>query len=433
MGIKLDNPSCKKTCLMISYEDYITNLGGTNKVALGQIDILKKENVSTIFICPFNIGGLFSSRSYWLLRVDKKLLGVLSIEGVIGYLKRIQKSGYELEGIILHHLRNINVDNIDLIFSVFNCSILVYIHDYYMICPNGGGNLLKNGKICGTIESGIAECANCDYFGFATVKFKQLFDKHLNRIMFVAPSNSCKHYWICAYPEFESRTLVLFHQVLEGESNFIHKKIVNHERIRVGFVGSPTAIKGWEDFKYALERIKCLEKYYFFHFGKKRDDINGITNVFVDFHSSENAMVEALKNNQIDVALLLSKCPETYCYTYYESIAAGCYIVSFKNSGNIADQIYQRENGIVLNNIDDLISLFNDFEGFKVKIENCIHNVPNKLTNNGSFIRYLKKGTKECNLEEKEYLIRNKYHLLFLYEVKNSVKQYISKNKGDKI
>jgi hypothetical protein len=71
------------------------------------------------------------------------------------------------------------------------------------------------------------------------------------------------------------------------------------------------------------------------------------------------AMVEALKDNKIDVAFLWSLCPETFSFTLYESLAAGCFAVTNKDSGNIQSYLKQNtKRGLVLENEESLFKLF---------------------------------------------------------------------------
>jgi len=70
-------------------------------------------------------------------------------------------------------------------------------------------------------------------------------------------------------------------------------------------------------------------------------------------------MAETLRDHNIDVAFLWSICPETFSFTLYESLSAGCTILTNQNSGNI--QAYVREHpetGIVLDGKNSLMELF---------------------------------------------------------------------------
>ena len=70
-------------------------------------------------------------------------------------------------------------------------------------------------------------------------------------------------------------------------------------------------------------------------------------------------MVESLRWNQIDVALLWSTVAETFSFTMHEALAAGCFILTNPNSGNIQDYVHHHpECGLVLEDEAALIELF---------------------------------------------------------------------------
>ncbi len=69
-------------------------------------------------------------------------------------------------------------------------------------------------------------------------------------------------------------------------------------------------------------------------------------------------MVDALRDNNIDAAILWSLTAETFSFALHEALAAGCFIITNRHSGNI--QYYIRQNpkyGIVLENDKELIEL----------------------------------------------------------------------------
>ena len=58
-------------------------------------------------------------------------------------------------------------------------------------------------------------------------------------------------------------------------------------------------------------------------------------------------MTKALRDNDIQVALLWAKWPETYSYTFYESLSANLYIITNRVSGNITNQVEERRCGMI--------------------------------------------------------------------------------------
>ena len=69
-----------------------------------------------------------------------------------------------------------------------------------------------------------------------------------------------------------------------------------------------------------------------------------------------------LRNNNIDIAFLWSICPETYCYTYYEAIEAGCFVFTNCHSGNIHDEVMKYSNGISFSSISKCIDYLKNYK-----------------------------------------------------------------------
>jgi glycosyltransferase involved in cell wall biosynthesis len=72
-------------------------------------------------------------------------------------------------------------------------------------------------------------------------------------------------------------------------------------------------------------------------------------------------MIDALRKNEIDVAFLWSICPETFSFTLYEALAAGCFVITNPASGNI--QAYIKANPAAGLVVDDEHALMELFEG----------------------------------------------------------------------
>ena len=67
-------------------------------------------------------------------------------------------------------------------------------------------------------------------------------------------------------------------------------------------------------------------------------------------------MLDEMRESGINCAFMWSLCPETYSYAYFEALAANLFIITNRNSGNIAYLTCKNKNGIVYNELSDLIS-----------------------------------------------------------------------------
>jgi hypothetical protein len=69
-------------------------------------------------------------------------------------------------------------------------------------------------------------------------------------------------------------------------------------------------------------------------------------------------MVRTLRELEIDVVILWSLWPETFCIAAAESLQAGTALVTFKDSGNVAAMVRDLDVGAVLDSEADLSSFF---------------------------------------------------------------------------
>ena len=138
----------------------------------------------------------------------------------------------------------------------------------------------------------------------------------------------------------------------------------------MAFVGGKYSHKGYREWQELTNIFKNNKNYQFYYLGSSiSDTVDYIKDIRVDVATQgENAMKNAIRNNNIDIAFLWSKCQETYSYTYYESFCSGARIITNEKSGNIAEQTIKNKSGLVLENVNELIELMSNFDEFKKKI-----------------------------------------------------------------
>ena len=423
-------PAFNRVVIIISREDYTYNLGGVNKVIVAQTNMFKSRQIASIFICPFHIMKGKICKNQWLIRVDGELAFTGSSNQIIDYLSSLNSHQYKTCGTILHHLKDVNIDDLSGILTRIKGNIYFYIHDYYSICPNGSGNLLnENGQLCNIARIEEANCSSCLMYKKESQEIKKVFETLRSRLTFIAPSDSCKKIWCGFYKEYQEQTVVIYHQKLALRSPI--EKISLDIPIRIAYIGKQSVIKGWEDFKLIISKLAKLDKFYsFFSLGEDRERIDNVNNVRVDFHEELNSMVEAIKSNGVQVVLLLSICPETYSYTYYESFAANAFILAYSNSGNIADQIIKRGNGRVFVSAEEIISYLQEpnnlIDDFNLYIDRKT-DIPSQLTENDQIIDIILKNDPVSITEstQKYKPIITTVFKIGYYILENKLKKYI--------
>lgn len=141
--------------------------------------------------------------------------------------------------------------------------------------------------------------------------------------------------------------------------------------MRVAFLGYPLDYKGWPTWLKLVQEFNGKDNYRFFHFSSQQAEPGNYKRIDMCV-TKENrlAMVEGLRWNEIDVALLWSTVAETFSFTLHEALAAGCFIVTNPNSGNIQNYIRHNPNrGIILKDEKELLDFFQN-DGIVNKVIN---------------------------------------------------------------
>jgi len=124
--------------------------------------------------------------------------------------------------------------------------------------------------------------------------------------------------------------------------------------------------KGLESW-WALVSTEELKAHYdFYHLGAAGLKMPGVSYVPVSFlDEGPNAMIHALRKNQIDIAFLWSIWPETYSFTLFEAFAANCFVLTNEMSGNIAVQVRASGRGRLFGDESEVFGMLKDVAGVK--------------------------------------------------------------------
>jgi transcription antitermination factor NusA-like protein len=356
--------------------NYIGDVGGVNKFILSHMKMLEGENISHVHIFPRRIRNPVTNRflcKCWGITIDGiENRNLYDYENMKQIINQLLGNNAALIDIHIHHTLGSEIDQLEYILSDFDSPMKYYLHDYYSVCTQF--NLLKNGKVfCGPEAISDVKCHECDFYSEAKGNYKAHYSflkKFKEQLLIIAPSKIAGDIWLYSYPDFKDQLIVLKHQKLMGMYTENCNYISEEEPLKVAFVGVQEINKGWLEWKEAIEKASlkgCHMKFY--HFGRTNDKIPYITKIPVKFSGNNiNAMVNALRNEKIDITVLWSIWPETYSYTCYECCAANTFIITNKDSGNIASVVKENNNGVVLSNDVELISLLSDEDQLRKKV-----------------------------------------------------------------
>lgn len=271
--------------------------------------------------------------------------------------------GRPVDAIIVHSILGFDLDSVKLIADAApSAHRYFWVHDYFSICP--GYNLMRNDlAYCGAPPSDSAACGICVY-GEERRKTQAAMRAFFAALKptAIAPSDVAANIFRRESGCEVREIIVQPHARLSPDRRFRDAAAAAAEEarmapVRVAFLGYPTIAKGWPLFAAALARFGNDPRFEFHHFsaapGKssaKHHDVR----VSAD---SQNAMIDALIEANIDVAFVLSVWPETFCITAHEAVAAGAILVAHETGGAAARLAAAQEAGFAVSGEEELMGL----------------------------------------------------------------------------
>ncbi len=349
--------------LALSQDDYVHVVGGVQLKLADQQREMNLHGQAYLHLSPYLVRNTldFSDQpGVMRLTLDGQFLGYVDDETLLSVLATLIGHG-TLRSIELHHLMGWKPGYIAHILDMAGKSpIHLWLHDFFSICPNYV--LLRNDReYCHAPDPQSNACKVC-YYGSIRPLHYQAIENLIQRypIQAVAPSEFALELWRQKFPVFNGEGLVIPNATLVWDDKFTSTD--KDKALRVAFVGYPVMHKGWQTWLNLTEKFGQDPRYEFFHFSADWQRSPNFEKVSVIVNpQNRSAMTDALHDNEIDVAFLWSICPETFSFTLYESLAAGCYVVTNPASGNIQSTIIKNPQiGVVYLNETELVQAFEE-------------------------------------------------------------------------
>jgi hypothetical protein len=373
----------RETIAVLLHSNYLANNAGVEKVVLEQQILCNDLNMDFVAIFPIIKVRKIHQRHIYIKSGNFKLVkngivkGEYKFEEIINLL-----TSMNIKSLLIHHFIGYKLGDVLIDFvKMFQCPIFYYIHDYATICSNH--TLLKNNKrFCGSEGIKFTKCFNCRFYysGIKRVNFYKKFFEECRNIQLVFPSETIKTIWLGVYgKENEDRCHVVPNQKFSKETTNI-KKDKTFEKIKIAYIGYQNRVKGWE----AWKKICNLNKEVLVPFvlGSCHEILDNVQVVNVSFiENGPNAMIDAIINNDIDIAFLWSTRPETYGYTFYESYIGGSFILTNNDSGNISHMTKKLDCGKSFDSEQELINYLSNVENVRNDLKKHAGKYPNNPKN----------------------------------------------------
>jgi len=382
----LDQLQFKEFVINISHSDYLTAVGGTEKVQQEEQIEFIQHGISYLHIYPLDSGEVRSENAL----VDQ-VVGV-NIDGTAGSAYTLRELAMTLHllsvehvarpvAIHVHHMIRFSLPGLHYFLKSLECKLVrFFLHDYFTLCPQF--NLLRNDtSFCGAPLIDTPSCGSCRYSARRICHVQMIHQiLHALPAEFIAPSEIVADIWRRSYPDLAAYVRVIPHQKTRPGPRFR----VNHQLAtdpdylpRLAFLGNDHPFKGALTWRRLVSNPAITNRYRFFHLGTLQHPMQEVTHVPVSINQDGPlAMVQAIKDHKIDIALLWSIWPETYSFTVFEAFAGGCFVLANTDGGNIATQVRLHDRGIVLDDEQALIHFLQEDDAVKERLRHHITTLP---------------------------------------------------------
>lgn len=352
----------KRIFLSASHDDFTRNFGGVQLVLMREAAAIEDMGIDHIHIFPSQFLPTPEMDS------PDPLVGVLKNGGLVGHFKpsavaaalnkgtRPARCDFAVHSLLGHSAEGLAA----IVAEAGGKKGWFWIHDYASVCS--GYNLLRNDvEFCHAPPSTSAACGLCRY---GPERDRQV-DAH--RVLFerfdmsvVSPSEAALNVWTSGTTVPFGEARVLNHATLPDTPGSARRRR-SKQPLKVGFLGLPVTHKGWPVFRELVLQFGEDPRYEFYHLGSTTEAGLPLTFEKVEVRPGAlTAMSDAVARLDLDLALIWSIWPETYCLTAYEAMSAGAGVIATRDSGNVADMVQRSGFGAVLDDEAALTAAFAD-------------------------------------------------------------------------
>jgi hypothetical protein len=321
--------------------------------------------------------------------INGEFAGIATLESFIAILGERAVGFGKPRIFIVHSVLGFNEEQIvNLRTALDPARSVFWLHDYTSLCE--GFNLLRDDlAFCNAPPASSMACRICVY-GASRARHLDRMQRLFEGCDFnvLSPSASTLDLW-------SSRTQLPY----ASAAVHPHSQLVNvaieeppasgdaeEQRVRIGFVGFSAASKGWPVFSSLVDDFHSDPRYRFIHFAARGVSSNPECELVITESTPDDrdATTRLLHEHRIDFLAMMSPWPETFSFVAYEAIAAGCRLLCFSDSGNVAALVRRTGLGTVFADTAALRSFLADDEAVAVAREARAHPHRFRLIHSGT-------------------------------------------------
>ena len=363
-------PAADGFVLSVSHDRYTHSVGGVQILIADEQQAYNRQNVVYLHIAPGAARLKLAppgTDPVLHLTIDGTHLGLTNAAHLAQVLSDLRPSMPAQRRFVVHCLFGHAIEALVALHAALLPEHAVFwANDYEGICI--GFNLLRNDvAFCGGPPQGSMACRVCIY--------GEERDAHLAEVgrLFaaipfhvVAPSAAALAVWQdgARLPQQS----IQVHPYVRLRPSAIRSGLVSatprgtpDNPVRIAFVGYAAVHKGWPAFVQLAAALEGHGAYRLVHLTAlpQQVPLPGVEAIEASVTAAaRGAMTDALIAAAIDLVLVLSPWPETFCLVTYEAMAAGADIVTVPDSGNVADVALETGRGIVVADTAALVEFF---------------------------------------------------------------------------
>lgn len=378
----------------LSHDCYIKVIGGTQIFIADERLRFAERGYSYIHLSPrrgrLNLAP-FDPEFEVQIVIDGEFCGFARIATFIDLLGKCTSEFEEQRLLVVHSVLGFHEDQVIELRKILSPAHSVFwLHDYTSICE--GFNLLRNDlAFCHAPSADSKVCRVCVY-GESRAQHLDRMNRLFEACEFnvLAPSAFTLDLWrrradlpvisSAAHPHWQ------LEPIISPELPFDQPVVDTESPVRVGFVGFTSASKGWEVFSSLVDQFYHDARYQFVHFGAR--SVASLPECeFVVTETTpddRDATTRLLHEHKIDFLAMLSPWPETFSFVAHEGVAAGCYLLCLKDSGNVAAMVRRTGCGNVFEDAAALQNFFLSDDAVAVALKRRAHLLRFNIVDSGT-------------------------------------------------
>lgn len=366
---RLEEKGCAALVVSVSHDDYARTIGGVQLLIGDEMGAFGQGGWSYLHVSPAAplpmLADPAAAEEFHVgLRLDGDRIGVATFADLLGAVAEHRARGANIECIFHHLMGHAPELALALVRATETVRPIVWVHDFFSLCPSYA--LMRNDVLfCGAPPPDSVACGTCCYGGERALHLERMhvfFETARPAVL--APSAAALNLWQDRgrLPHAEASVQPPA-RLLTAASEVPALSVAPSLPLRVAHLGSRSYYKGWTVFQELAQRLARDERYIFLQIGTPDGPAlpEFIRNIPVRVDAQHrDAMVDAVAEARVDVAINWSLCFETFSFAVHEALAGGAYVIARNGAGNVwpAVSASSPPRGCVLTDEAALLELF---------------------------------------------------------------------------